>query len=206
MNKDIYSCFTDLKKNEPEGSFNISCEIENRSTVYAVMAPHGGKLETGTTNISLAISRKDLSLYTFNANKPNNNRTLHITSANFDEPQCEKILGSVETVLAIHGARDPETEPKERVWVGGNLRETFEVNLKETLKPLELLVEINSKFLGKEPNNICNRGISQQGMQLELTKSLRERLKTDKEFLEQFSDAVRTAMMLTYPTESPRII
>lgn len=110
------------------------------------------------------------------------------------------------SALHHHGARDPETEPKERAWVGGNLREIFEVNLKETLKPLELLVEINSNFLGKEPNNICNRGISQQGMQLELTKSLRDRLKTDKEFLEQFSDAVRTAMMLTYPTESPRII
>ncbi|AIA71733.1 MULTISPECIES: poly-gamma-glutamate hydrolase family protein [Enterobacterales] len=200
MNNDTYSCFTELKENEAEGSFNISSKIENRSNVYAIVAPHGGKLETGTTEISLAISREDLSLYLFNANKRNNNRTLHITSANFDEPQCEKILGNVATVLAIHGARDPETEPKERVWVGGNLRETFENNLQETLRPLGLLIEINSNFLGKEPNNICNRGISQQGMQLELTKSLRDRLTMDKEFLEQFSDAVRTAMMLTYPT------
>lgn len=200
MNNDTYSCFAELKENEAEGSFNISCEIANRSNEYAIVAPHGGKLETGTTEISLAISREDLSLYIFNANKRNNNRTLHITSANFDEPQCEKILSNVATVLAIHGARDPETEPKERVWVGGNLRETFEIHLKETLRPLGLLIEINSNFLGKEPNNICNRGISQQGMQLELTKSLRDRLKMDKEFLEQFSDAVRAAMMLTYPS------
>ncbi|MBQ0955607.1 poly-gamma-glutamate hydrolase family protein [Serratia symbiotica] len=200
MNNDTYTCFTELKKNETEGSFNITCEIENRSNVYAIIAPHGGKLETGTTEISLAISREDLSLYIFNANKPNHNRTLHITSANFDEPQCEKMLVNVETVLAIHGARDPKVEPKERVWVGGNLRETFEIHLNETLKTLGLLIEINSNFLGKEPNNICNRGISQQGMQLELTKSLRDRLKMDKELLEQFSDAVRTAMMLTYPT------
>ncbi|HEJ9484882.1 TPA: poly-gamma-glutamate hydrolase family protein [Proteus mirabilis] len=104
------------------------------------------------------------------------------------------------TQVRVHGARDPETEPKERVWVGGNLRETFEIHLKDTLRPLGLLIEINSNFLGKEPNNICNRGISQQGMQLELTKSLRDRLKMDKEFLEQFSDAVRAAMMLTYPS------
>ncbi|MFM1007633.1 poly-gamma-glutamate hydrolase family protein [Yersinia enterocolitica] len=149
MNNDTYSCFTELKENEAEGSFNISSKIENRSNVYAIVAPHGGKLETGTTEISLAISREDLSLYLFNANKRNNNRTLHITSANFDEPQCEKILGNVATVLAIHGARDPETEPKERVWVGGNLRETFENNLQETLRPLGLLIEINSNFLGK---------------------------------------------------------
>ncbi|MBH3274081.1 poly-gamma-glutamate hydrolase family protein [Serratia marcescens] len=200
MNNDTYSSFAELKENEAEGSFNISSEIANRSSVYAIVAPHGGKLETGTTEISLAISREDLSLYIFNANKRNNNRTLHITSANFDEPQCEKILSNVATVLAIHGARDPKTEPKERVWVGGNLRETFEIHLKETLRPLGLLIEINSNFLGKEPNNICNRGISQQGMQLELTKSLRDRLKMDKEFLEQFSNAVRTAMMLTYPS------
>jgi len=200
MNNDTYSCFNELKENEAEGSFNIRCESENLSSVYAIMAPHGGKLETGTTETSLAISREDLSIYIFNANKPSNNRTLHITSANFDEPQCEKMLGNVETVLAIHGARDPEAEPKERVWVGGNLRETFEIHLKKTLKPLDLLVEINSNFLGKEPKNICNRGTSQQGMQLELTKSLRDRLIIDKELLEKFSHAVRTAMKLTYPT------
>jgi len=72
--------------------------------------------------------------------------------------------------------------------------------LKGKLKTLDLLVEINSKSSGKEPNNICNRGISQQEIQLEITKSLRDRLKKDEGFLRQFSDAVCTAMMLTYPT------
>ncbi|MGR6771643.1 poly-gamma-glutamate hydrolase family protein [Pectobacterium brasiliense] len=199
MNSDTYSCFAELKKSEGEESFNVSYEIENRSNVYAIMAPHGGKIEPGTTEISLAIAREDLSIYIFSANKSKDNGTLHITSSRFDEPQCEKMLGEIETVLAIHGAKDPKTGPKERVWVGGSLREIFETHLKETLKTLEILIEINSDFLGKEPSNICNRGISQQGMQLELTKSLRDRLKMDKDFLDQFSDSVRTAMMLTYP-------
>ncbi|AFI89768.1 MULTISPECIES: poly-gamma-glutamate hydrolase family protein [Pectobacterium] len=200
MNNDTYSCFAELKKSESEESFNITCEIENRSNVYAIMAPHGGRYESGTTEISLAIARDDLSIYIFNANKPRGNRTLHITSTNFDEPQCETMLRNVESVLAIHGAKDPATEPKERIWVGGNLREIFKNHLTTTLKPLGFLIEINPNFLGNEPKNICNRGISRQGMQLELTKSLRDRLLMDKKLLDQFSDSVRTAMMRTYPT------
>ena len=110
------------------------------------------------------------------------------------------MLGKVETVLAIHGARDPEKEPKERVWVGGSLREKFVIHLDATLSPLGILVEIIPEFLGKDPNNICNRGISKEGMQLEITKSLRDTLKIDKKRMEEFSEAVRAAMMLTYPS------
>ena len=101
-------------------------KLKNAVKKYLIMAPHGGKLDAGTTEISLAIFREELFLYIFNAIKRNNNGALHITSANFDEPQCEKILEIVETVLAIHGAKVPNTEPKERVWVGGNLHEKFD--------------------------------------------------------------------------------
>lgn len=200
MKNDIYSCFKELNETEREDSYNIICEKEGRSDLYAIMAPHGGKIESGTTEISVAIAREDLSLYIFNANKTNNNRALHITSARFDEPQCESMLGKVETVLAIHGARDPEKEPKERVWVGGSLREKFVIHLDATLSPLGILVEIIPEFLGKDPNNICNRGISKEGMQLEITKSLRDTLKIDKKRMEEFSEAVRAAMMLKYPS------
>ncbi|WP_235316605.1 poly-gamma-glutamate hydrolase family protein, partial [Klebsiella quasipneumoniae] len=89
MKNDIYSCFKELNETESDDSYNIICEKEGRSDLYAIMAPHGGKIESGTTEISVAIAREDLSLYIFNANKTNNNRALHITSARFDEPQCE---------------------------------------------------------------------------------------------------------------------
>ncbi|EAB5862648.1 hypothetical protein JR65_002661 [Salmonella enterica] len=199
MSNDTYSCFADLKTAEGEKSFDITCETENRSSVYAIMAPHGGKYESGTTEIAITIAHNDLSLYTFNANKIKNNKTLHITSTNFDEPTCEDMLKNTETVLAIHGATDPNTGPKEVIWVGGSLRKTFEIHLKKRMEPLGFLVETNTKFLGEEPRNICNRGTSQQGMQLELTKSLRDKLRDDAKLLSKFSDAVRTAMMLTYP-------
>ncbi|HGC4234758.1 TPA: poly-gamma-glutamate hydrolase family protein, partial [Escherichia coli] len=80
MKNDIYSCFKELNETEREDSYNIICEKEGRSDLYAIMAPHGGKIESGTTEISVAIAREDLSLYIFNANKTNNNRALHITS------------------------------------------------------------------------------------------------------------------------------
>ncbi|MCS6715238.1 poly-gamma-glutamate hydrolase family protein [Proteus terrae] len=199
MSRDVYSRFTELEKAESGDSFSIKCEYRN--SVYAVMAPHGGKIESGTTEISVAIALNDLSLYLFEGKKANNNRMLHITSSNFDEPQCMELLDKVETVLSIHGARDPDLGIRERVWVGGSLHEEFRRNLEEKLKTLEILVEFNPNFSGKNTDNICNRGISKEGMQLEITKSLRDKLIQDKILLKQFSNSVRMAMMLTYPID-----
>ncbi|HIB8404935.1 TPA: poly-gamma-glutamate hydrolase family protein [Enterobacter hormaechei] len=200
MSNDTYSCFADFKKAEGEKSFHITCEMENRSRTYAIIAPHGGMIEPGTAEIAKSIAGDDLSFYIFKViSKSKPDIDPHITSTNFDEPKCLELLENTKTILAIHGAKDPKDTPKERVWVGGNLRVAFETHLKEMLQSLGFLVEINPKFTGNSPKNICNRGTSRQGMQLELTKSLRDKIKDDPDLLSKFTDAVRNAMMLTYP-------
>ncbi len=199
MSKDTYSCFAELEQAE-SGNFRI---IKSRKhSAYAIIAPHGGKIEPGTAEIAESIAGTDLSLYIFKAtSKSKPDITLHITSTNFDEPECLDLLKYTETALAIHGAKDPETDPKERVWVGGNLHNEFKPHLERELSPLNLFVGINSDFTGTSPKNICNRGTSYQGMQLELSRALRDRLKTDATFLSKFSNAVRTAMKKTYPID-----
>lgn len=199
MSNDTYSCFADLERKE-NGNFSIIKSV--KSSVYAIIAPHGGKIEPGTAEIAESIAGDDLSLYIFKAtSKSKPDITLHITSTNFDEPECLDVLKNAETALAIHGAKDPGVDPKERVWVGGNLRNEFQSHLEKELSSLKLLVESNPKFSGGSSKNICNRGTSSKGMQLELTWALRNRLKADAAFLSKFSDAVLTAMKRTYPID-----
>jgi phage replication-related protein YjqB (UPF0714/DUF867 family) len=48
--------------------------------------------------------------------------------------------------------------------------------------------------MGTDPQNICNRGKSGQGVQLEISRKVRDLLRNDKKQLKVFSDAVRSAI------------
>jgi phage replication-related protein YjqB (UPF0714/DUF867 family) len=50
------------------------------------------------------------------------------------------------------------------------------------------------RYPGLDPMNICNRGQSRRGVQLELPRSLRDRLAAEPDQLAQFSVAVRAAL------------
>jgi phage replication-related protein YjqB (UPF0714/DUF867 family) len=56
----------------------------------AVIAPHGGGIEPGTSELATAIAGDDFSLYLFEGLKSAGNGELHITSTNFDEPISAK--------------------------------------------------------------------------------------------------------------------
>jgi phage replication-related protein YjqB (UPF0714/DUF867 family) len=49
-------------------------------------------------------------------------------------------------------------------------------------------------LMGTDPMNICNRGRLKQGIQLEISRKIRDLLRTDKEQLQEFADAIRKAI------------
>ncbi len=74
-NKDEYTKFEDLKKNE---TLYEICFRERFSGV-AVIAPHGGKIEPGTSEIARGIAGNEHTFYTFRGlRKDGNKRYLHI--------------------------------------------------------------------------------------------------------------------------------
>lgn len=78
----------------------------------AIIAPHGGKIERGTSELARAIGGTDYRIYCFEGTKPNNNRDLHITSTNFDEPEGVKLVSACDRVVALHGcAREGDGLP-----------------------------------------------------------------------------------------------
>lgn len=133
-------------------------------------APHGGGIEPGTSEIARAIAEEDFDLYLFEGILPDHNYTrLHVTSHNFDEPRCLEIISICDIVLAIHGCDDSYSQ----VLLGGR-----DANLKAAIaRALELasidcLLE-GHPFQGRGLQNICNRGRSGRGVQIELPRKLR---------------------------------
>ena len=99
---DQYSRFEALARCEVDGrDFRVrSCQ---RDGATIVVAPHGGRIEPGTSEIAEAIAGADLSFYAFEGTRSRDNGWLHITSTRFDEPQCLKLIASVERVVTVHG-------------------------------------------------------------------------------------------------------
>jgi len=168
---DKYRNFQELKTFELEGQ-DFRVEIVSREgSQTAVIAPHGGKIEPGTSELALAIAGEDLNVALFEGIKPGKNRDLHLTSTNFDEPRCLKIVQGAENVLALHGERSAE----KTVYLGGSdalLRQTLAVALEEAGFTVAEHQDITLQ--GTSPKNICNRGKRCKGVQLELSRGLRE--------------------------------
>jgi phage replication-related protein YjqB (UPF0714/DUF867 family) len=196
---DKYADFRQLQAVEEERSFSIFARETH--AICAVMAPHGGRIEPGTSEVARTIAGDDLSLYLFEGLKAKGNRDLHITSSRFDEPKCMHMLDTVRTVVTIHGERSD----RETVFVGG-LDQDFPRILRAELRPVGFNVEEHQsvQLQGKDAMNICNRGSSGHGIQLELSRGLRKKLfpslreEDPKERTPQFNEfcsAVRTALM-----------
>jgi phage replication-related protein YjqB (UPF0714/DUF867 family) len=81
---DKYESYEELRQNEQEHHFQI--HHQEGSSGVAVMAPHGGGIEPGTTEIARGVAGTDHTFYAFEGLKPGGNQDLHITSTNFDEP------------------------------------------------------------------------------------------------------------------------
>lgn len=162
----------------------------DRGTVTAVIAPHGGSIEPGTSEIAEAIADDHLSFYAFEALKPGPHGAYHITSHRFDEPQALKLVGKCANAIAIHGRRNTENEV---VWLGGLSTELRDA-IGGTLRQTGFDAEPNRALLGHHPRNICNMTAVAMGVQLELSRSLRETLLKDALALRSFCDAIRSAL------------
>lgn len=167
---DDYRCFSDLETKQLHGKdFDILIFKQSSSNV-AILAPHGGEIERGTSKVARLIATNDFNLYLFEGLKPYDNyETLHLRSHFFDEPKCLSLISSIENVITIHGCNGKD----EIVYLGG-LNEALkqELHIAFEYEGISSITE-GHKYPGKHPNNICNRGLSKQGVQIELTDTLR---------------------------------
>lgn len=166
---DKYENFAELERNEKEGR-DFRIRPLDRRVPMVVIAPHGGDIEHGTSEIAGAIAGDDFSFYAFEGIKQSRNRDLHITSHHFDEPKCVNLVGASTTAIAIHGRKG---EAKV-VYLGGRDTRALKV-LRTTLLAGGFRVEKDDspRLQGRDKKNICNRTKTGTGVQLEITRGLR---------------------------------
>ena len=185
---DKYASFSKLSTSEPEGAFQI--ELRQMGSPIALIAPHAGKIELGTSEVCRSVAGADLTYYLFQGCKPSSNSDLHITSSKFDEPQGLTVAQTAKIVATFHG----QSGSKPFVNVGGRLLDLGQIIIDLlTASGYAASRHDNPKLQGLDPNNICNRGSTAQGVQLEISRGLRDRLVADKHELEFFSSRIRAA-------------
>ncbi len=187
--RDRYSSFQELAANETQGvDYEIEC-ARNGSGIL-VMAPHGGKIEFFTSELAAEIAKNDLSFYAFKGVKKSGNRFLHITSHRFDEPSALNIVSNADAVIAVHGAK---SNHEAFVMVGG-LDDVLVEKIESGLVKAGFDARNPDEGMGAvHPDNICNRGKRRKGVQLELSRKLRQCLKENAIERGRFVDAVRNA-------------
>jgi phage replication-related protein YjqB (UPF0714/DUF867 family) len=147
----------------------ITCRAPSR---VAVLAPHGGRIEGRTSEIARLIAGDEHRLYLFEGLRKtgDNFDCLHLASHRFDEPRALELIADCDTVIAVHGyaASGPD------VLLGG-LDEGFKRQIAQALAEsgFSCLTQ-GHRFPGIDRRNICNRGRSGAGVQIELSEDLRE--------------------------------
>jgi phage replication-related protein YjqB (UPF0714/DUF867 family) len=169
---DKYADFAELKQNEREG-YDYIVLYRKTDSKFAIAAPHGGGIEPGTSDIAEAIAGSEHTFYAFKGIKEAGNRVLHINSNRYDEPTGLNISNNASIVVSIHGCRNRE----EVVFIGG-LNDELKRNILCALNKNGFCAVISEApgLRGISPQNICNRCRGGKGVQLEISRGLREKL------------------------------
>ncbi|WP_229294142.1 poly-gamma-glutamate hydrolase family protein [Staphylococcus lloydii] len=168
--QDYYKSMTELYNDTTEG-IDWKKDTRNVGKPVLIVAPHGGNLEQGTSELTkLVANNGDFDYFSFEAIRPSNNTQLHVTSTNYDDATLHDMIQDRTATISIHGAQGEE----QLVYLGG-----YQSSLRDAIQSqLELkgfVVKIPPEYLGGlGNNNFINKVEESTGVQLELTTALRK--------------------------------
>ncbi|MEU3353459.1 poly-gamma-glutamate hydrolase family protein [Streptomyces sp. NPDC037389] len=158
----------------------------------SVIAPHGGNLESGTSELCLAIAgyapedpmarygtgpAYDYWMFDVLATETRRVFQLHVTSTHCDDPAALAIVGGSRYTVSLHGCKNPGGSGKQKlVQIGGRdetLRKLLHQLLRDRLGGDVTLTLPTGGLDGDKPLNICNRTYGGAGAQLEISTGLR---------------------------------
>ena len=189
---DKFKTFAELARHARDG-VHWRVTSRQRPSRILVAAPHAGRAEPHTGTIAKAVAGATHSLYLFETLSAG----LHVTSHRFQEPRGIAQARQHSRVLTVHGC-DNERSTSIDVFVGG-----LDVGLRDAvileLRQAGFDVALDRRTPGKATTNICNLGSSGAGVQLEISRRLRNRLGKDKngKLLRKFARSVRCAVEST---------
>ena len=188
---DRFRSYQELARAKKEGR-HFAIRYKPGKTGVLILAPHGGKIEPGTSELAQLIAGADHAFYAFEgAQLSCNFKDLHLTSTCFNEPLALQKVITAEYVLTIHGQGNAD---ESFILVGGLDRDLAERITHELLNRGFHVAPERPGLAGCNPANICNRNQRGRGVQLEISKQLRQRLQWDLWNQKKFVEAVRTAL------------
>lgn len=184
---DIYTSLEDLVRREPATDYRVV--VRDRQSRVTVVAPHGGRIEPGTSQLAETIAGESWNLFAFEGLKPRGNGALHVTSTRFSHPELELLLARSTVGVSVHGM----AEPGLLIEVGGlNARLVRLVSRELSLERFDVYDAPPSRS-AQSPQNFINR-VAGGGIQLEVSQELRKVLQEDRGFRSRFGTAVRAAI------------
>lgn len=166
-----FPSFKALSASHVEGRDFVRVRLHRKASDTVIIAPHAGRIEPFTGSIAAAVAGEELSLYAFRSRVSPRVSNLHITSHRFDEPDCVTLVGQHARVVAIHGCKGALA----RIYIGGRDK-ALGAKICAALQHAGLpATTTDHRFLGSNALNICNRGLTGKGVQLELSRGLRRR-------------------------------
>ncbi|MEJ5364029.1 MAG: poly-gamma-glutamate hydrolase family protein [Desulfosoma sp.] len=192
-----YRSFSALLLQENPGR-DFVVEWQAGRSGLAVMAPHGGGIEPGTSEAARAIARGFHSFYHLDGRKRKHNAVLHITSTRFDEPAALTLATASWKVITIHGCTHDQAD----VFLGG-LDTRLRDLCAEALTIAGFTVAAHPLFHGTQPENLCNRGRAGMGVQVELSLKLRHQMFSS---LDRLGRRHPTALFLQFTETLRRVL
>lgn len=180
---DTYPNFSLLLQHEHD----FVIEQADRGATTTIMAPHGGAIEPHTSDIARLIAGDEYNYFLFNGTKGADNGVLHITSHRWDHPAGLALVTRSLRVITVHGCRAVEAV----VIVGGRdtrLRDLIVEEMDRRGQPA--VIAATGRHSGRHQGNVCNRGLTGSGVQLEISRPLRD----DPSCWPALAGAVRTAI------------
>jgi phage replication-related protein YjqB (UPF0714/DUF867 family) len=161
-----------------------------------ILAPHGGGIERGTSELCLAVAGYHpanlpitppagvtYDYWMFEGVRDDDNAPLHVPSVGCDDGMAVSLCAGALNALSLHGFRPkpPLAEDAKLVLVGGRNRVLRELLL-DGFDKAGLAAQDASQFGeldGGSSLNIVNRTLTGKGVQLELSEPLRDTMFTE---------------------------
>ncbi len=204
--QDEYSSFDELAAdNTRELDYRIV--TQNTDSPVSIIAIHGGNIEFTTSEVTKSIAGNEFNYYLFEGLKLVDNSKLHISSYFFDEPKALEFVTSSDICISIHGFKEYK---KKMVYVDSNKDPLLSEMISEALLKTGLLEQDKitsfAEFIrtapydhGYKKSEFSNRTnvfslCKKTGVQIELSRALRDVFKNDAKALDIFTMAVKRAI------------
>lgn len=198
-----YRSFAELAAAEDPSSYTVKTNVVGSDTT--ILAIHGGGIERGTSEVVETLGGTGkYNTYSFEGLKAADNGSLFVKATNFDEPTAVSLVNQSDYTVSVIGAAGDD----EVTYIGGQNRLLAELirlhltargySVKTLSIPDRIAGVMNSNIVNK--NKLFNGSYELGGVQIAISKGLRDKLVADPGALNNYSGAIDQAVSQSWPT------